>query len=51
MPSQRDESEWDLFFVLLIKRDTEKLIWERVALGKVYKQAFNGATWDEIKLG
>jgi hypothetical protein len=51
VPSQRDESEWDLYFVLLIKRDPEKLIWERVALGKVYKQAFNGASWDEIKLG
>jgi Heterokaryon incompatibility protein (HET) len=51
VPSQRDESEWDLYFVLLIERDSEKLIWERVGLGKVYKAAFNGASWSEIKLG
>jgi Heterokaryon incompatibility protein (HET) len=51
VPKSREESEWDLYFVLLIMRDNEKLIWERVGLGKVFQAAFNGCSWDEIKLG
>jgi len=51
VPKQPEESEWDLYFVLLIRWVKDKLIWERVGLGKVFKDAFAGATWDEIKLG
>jgi hypothetical protein len=51
VPKEKDESEWDLYYVLLIIPNQEDLIWERVALGKVFKAAFLGAEWDEIKLG
>jgi len=51
VPKQPEESEWDLYFVFLIRWVKDKLIWERVGLGKVFKDAFAGATWDEIKLG
>jgi len=49
IPKERDQSEWDLFYVLLIERKQEK--WERVGLGKVFKEAFmRTATWKEIML-
>ncbi|KAI3343888.1 heterokaryon incompatibility protein-domain-containing protein [Ustulina deusta] len=49
IPKERKESEWDLFYVLLIERKDEK--WERVGLGKVFKEAFRNAKWKEIMLG
>lgn len=50
IPKDRHESEWDVFYVLLIERKEEK--WERVGLGKVFKEAFmRTAQWREIMLG
>ncbi|KAI1276531.1 heterokaryon incompatibility protein [Xylaria sp. FL0933] len=49
IPKERKASEWDLFYVLLIERKDEK--WERVGLGKVFKEAFRNARWKEIMLG
>lgn len=51
IPKERDESEWDLYFVLLLERNKERGVWERVGLGKVFQPAFRQGTWDEIKLG
>lgn len=49
IPKERHESEWDVFYVLLIERKEEK--WERVGLGKVFKEAFmRTAQWREIML-
>jgi hypothetical protein len=48
VPKEREESEWDLFFVLLIAWSDGR--WERVGLGKVFKEAFRDATWKEIVL-
>jgi len=50
IPKERDQSEWDLFYVMLIERKDKQ--WERVGLGKVFKKAFmRNATWREIMLG
>jgi hypothetical protein len=50
IPKERHESEWDVFYVLLIERKEER--WERVGLGKVFKEAFmRTAQWREIMLG
>lgn len=49
IPKERDQSEWDLFYVLLVERKNVK--WERVALGKVFKTAFANSVWKEIILG
>ncbi|KAI0428585.1 heterokaryon incompatibility protein [Xylaria sp. FL1042] len=49
IPKERKASEWDLFYVLLIERKDEK--WERIGLGKVFKEAFRNARWKEIMLG
>lgn len=53
IPKERDESDWDLYYVLLLRRDGDRGLWERVALGKVFKAAFSSmaANWEEIKLG
>jgi hypothetical protein len=52
IPKERDESEWDLYFVLLLQRNRGRACWERMALGKVFQAAFLGeASWEEIKLG
>lgn len=51
VPKEREESEWDLYYVLPLERDQERALWERKGLGKVFKAAFGQATWDEIKLG
>jgi hypothetical protein len=53
IPSARDDSEWCLFYVMLIARDEERLVWERVGLGKVFQAAFwnDGWKWEEILLG
>lgn len=48
---EREDSEWDVYFVLLLERNNERALWERVALGKVFKAAFGDSKWDEIKLG
>ena len=53
VPKERENSEWELFHVLLVEmRDR---IWYRVALGKVFKQGFENAVgtkrWREIILG
>lgn len=48
---ERKESEWDLYYVLLLERDIERALWQRVGLGKVFQAAFVEANWAEIKLG
>ena len=50
IPKERNQSEWDLYYVLLVERK-ENMRWERVALGKVFKEAFSHAEWKEIILG
>lgn len=49
IPQEREQSEWDLYYVLLIKLVDRK--WERVGLGKVFKLAFSNSEWKEIILG
>jgi hypothetical protein len=49
IPRERDESEWDLYYVFLIEYDVDS--WKRIGLGKVFKEAFAGAEWKEIVLG
>ncbi|KAI9734776.1 MAG: hypothetical protein M1818_006763 [Claussenomyces sp. TS43310] len=53
IPKERDQSEWDVYYVLLVERKHK--IWRRVALGKVFKTAFTNSTtgriWKEIILG
>ncbi|XHF98560.1 hypothetical protein AWENTII_002109 [Aspergillus wentii] len=51
IPKERDESEWDLYYVLLLERNVERGLWERAGLGKVFQAAFREKTWAEIKLG
>jgi hypothetical protein len=51
IPKEKEESEWDLYFVMLLERNKERALWERVAVGKVFQAAFGDAVWDEIKLG
>ncbi|KAM5357539.1 hypothetical protein ACJZ2D_016157 [Fusarium nematophilum] len=51
IPKERDESEWDLYFVLLLQRNMERGVWERVGLGKAFQAAFRDRSWAEIKLG
>jgi hypothetical protein len=51
IPKERDESDWDLYYVLLLERNAERGVWERAGLGKVFQAAFREKTWDEIKLG
>lgn len=53
IPRERVESEWDLFFVLLVEHDPVGGFYRRVALGKVFKAAFSlyMNTWSEIILG
>ncbi|KAJ5007010.1 hypothetical protein K4K48_001414 [Colletotrichum sp. SAR 10_66] len=48
IPKEREQSEWDLFYVLLIQRKDEK--WERVGVGKVFKEAFHNSKQKEIML-
>ncbi|KAN0122856.1 HET domain containing protein [Hyaloscypha variabilis] len=49
--TEREESEWDLYYVLLLERNVERALWERIGLGKIFKAAFADADWTEIKLG
>ncbi|KAK1830052.1 heterokaryon incompatibility protein-domain-containing protein [Podospora conica] len=51
IPKEKEESEWDLYFVMLLGRNRERALWERVAVGKVFQAAFGDAVWDKIKLG
>ncbi|KAJ5632959.1 hypothetical protein N7490_009298 [Penicillium lividum] len=51
IPKEREESEWDLYYVLLLERNEEHGLWERVGLGKVFQAAFRENIWAEIKLG
>jgi hypothetical protein len=51
IPKERDESEWDLYYVMLLQRNHERGLWERVGIGKVFQAAFCNRQWDEIKLG
>jgi hypothetical protein len=41
IPEEREQPEWDLYYVLLIKRKDEK--WERIGLGEVFRRAFRKA--------
>lgn len=53
VPKERENSEWELYYVVLV--EMKEGIWYRVALGKVFKQAFENAVgrkrWREIVLG
>jgi hypothetical protein len=49
IPKEREESEWDVFYVLLIEFEVD--LWKRVGLGKVFKEAFNRAEVKEIISG
>ncbi|KAI4649056.1 uncharacterized protein J4E78_008574 [Alternaria triticimaculans] len=53
LPKERVDSEWDLYFVLLVEPYPEEGIYRRVALGKVFKAAFalSEDEWKEIILG
>jgi hypothetical protein len=51
IPKERDESEWDLYYVMMLERNNERGLWERVAIGKAFKAAFPDDLWNEIKLG
>ena len=53
LPKERVDSEWDLYFVLLVEHFPDEGIHRRVALGKVFKAAFTLADdeWKEIILG
>ncbi|KAL8360709.1 hypothetical protein RB601_007086 [Gaeumannomyces tritici] len=51
VPRERSESEWDLYYVMLLERTGDRSMWERRGLGKVFKPAFKDAEWSEIKLG
>ncbi|RDW75474.1 hypothetical protein BP6252_06616 [Coleophoma cylindrospora] len=52
VPKERENSEWDLYYVLLVEQKDR--IWSRVGLGKVFKAAFENAMgpkrWREIIL-
>ena len=50
IPKEREQSEWDLYYVLLIERK-DNMRWERVALGKAFRAPFANAEWKEIILG
>lgn len=45
---EQEESEWELFYVLLIERKQGR--WERVGLGKVFQEVFREVAWREIVL-
>lgn len=49
IPKERDQSEWDVYYVLLIEQESER--WVRRGLGKVFKRAFAECSWKEIMLG
>lgn len=51
IPKERHESEWNVFYVLMIEYNRERSVYQRVALGKVFRAAFAGSEWKEITLG
>jgi hypothetical protein len=51
IPKERDESEWDIYYVLLVTFKQDKGIWERVGLGKVFRASFSRSIWYEVILG
>lgn len=51
VPKKREEPQWDVYFVLLLNRNQNRGLWERVGRGKVFKAAFGERSWEEIKLG
>lgn len=59
IPLERQESSWDLYYVLLIDRDPNTGISYRMGLGKVFRDAFEnscidksgGKEWREFILG
>ncbi|EMC93552.1 hypothetical protein BAUCODRAFT_245388 [Baudoinia panamericana UAMH 10762] len=52
IPSERRDAKWEVCYVLLIEKDRERHVWERVGLGKVFLHAFTlEGRWDEIMLG
>ena len=51
IPKEREEFEWDLYFVLLVAFLEAKGIRGRVALGKVSRASFSHSRWSEIILG
>lgn len=56
VPRDREQSEWDLYFALLVQK-TEKGHYERAGLAKIFKSAFHahshepGIEWKQIVLG
>jgi hypothetical protein len=55
IPKDRNQSEWDLYYVLLVERlERPNIGWQRVALGKVFQLSFDNAfparEWKEIIL-
>ena len=55
IPKEREQSEWDLYYVLLIEVDKLRIS-RRLGLGKVFKEAFEnsyepGKMWKEFILG
>ncbi|KAI0483401.1 heterokaryon incompatibility protein-domain-containing protein [Xylariaceae sp. FL0804] len=54
IPLERTESDWQLYFVVLVEHYPEEGIYRRVALGKVFQAAFTHSVpseWKEIILG
>lgn len=53
IPKERVDSEWDLFYVLLVEHFPIEGFYRRVALGKVFKAAFalSDDEWIEFILG
>jgi hypothetical protein len=53
IPKDIEDIEWDLFYVMLIKWNPVRHVWERIGLGKVLKAAFEDSkgelqAWKEI---
>ncbi|KAI0515083.1 heterokaryon incompatibility protein-domain-containing protein [Xylaria bambusicola] len=53
IPWEKNECDWEVYFVLLVEYDETEGIYRRVALGKVFKAAFRHTQdeWKEIILG
>lgn len=57
LPKEREQSEWDVYFALLVERGEGKWFFRRVGLAKIFKSAFHGSSvepgysWKHIMLG
>ncbi|KAL8405176.1 hypothetical protein RB594_009902 [Gaeumannomyces avenae] len=51
VPKMKSDSQWDLYYVMLLEKSADNTLWERRAVGKVFKLAFATSTWEEIQLG